>query len=243
MSWLNDFVKVTSVTPVSKILGKKTGLIKEDTPAAAGNNGQLDIDQILQSIYGPRGTDLQLNSLGTMLRGNFDPQSFSSANPDTAQEYQAMISSGELNPGTTLQDFARSKGQDPNQYYSGGLMDLTSQATRSATGDQTDSNTFLRASNVSDLQRLGPQARTAWQAANPEYASFTSGMLGQLNELNSRPTPQISTQYANGGPLLSQISRDAGRNLNRVSPIQQQLEQQAKDQLGTNGGLTAQDLY
>ncbi len=273
MGWLNDFAKVTHISPGSKAIAKGIGLIK-DKPAEANTSGQLDINQILQSIYGPEATNLQLGNLNTMLRGNFDAGKFSAANQDIASQYQSMMDSGELNSGWTLEDFAKANGKDPNQYYGGGLIDLTSQASAAATGDQTTANSALRTSNIKDLATLGPQAQAAWAAANPEYANFTKGMLGQLNDLNGRAAPQINAQYASagtlgpaseagvtgangftanfsgaqgsqasGGRLLGQISRDAGMNLNRLSPIQQQLNQQAQDQLGTNGGLTAQDLY
>lgn len=106
----------------------------------------------------------------------------------------------------------------------------------------------INAMGVDRVHPLGYAATTA----DPASASFTSA--GPAAQAGFGPATAYTAatalanattagqQRASGGPLLGTLERDAARALGGTSPIQTQLQQQAMDLVGTNGGLSAQDL-
>lgn len=79
-------------------------------------------------------------------------------------------------------------------------------------------------------------------AASPSLASIGNLAPASLANAANASLTTAQGRNATGGPLLGQMTADASRSLNTVSPIQQQLNAQAQELLAQGGNLSAQDL-
>lgn len=65
----------------------------------------------------------------------------------------------------------------------GGILDLYAQAVPALTNLQTQANTAQRQADIADVANLGPTARAAYDAANPELAAARATLAGSIGGL------------------------------------------------------------
>lgn len=119
---------------------------------------------------------------------------------------------------------------------------------------QAASNSQADAANIANVQNLGLQATQAYQNANPLLTQQMSSLAGQVNAAGQNTVGPVSYSgvtaaqgglsqaglaQASGGPLLGQLTGNAGAALNSMTPLEQMEQGQAMQLLSTNGGLTA----
>jgi len=110
-----------------------------------------------------------------------------------------------------------------------GLVELYGTAGQQLSQQQIDANRAQREADVADVMALGPQARQAYLAANPELAATMAQLDARVN--GARPVSDLTTK----------LRADAA-NYDQKTAIQQELERQAQQELAANGTLSATDL-
>jgi hypothetical protein len=214
-------------------------------------------------LYGPQYTQLQLQQQQQALLGNFDPGAFEAEHPGFLQSFNDQQAAGQLQGWTPAQFAAAYTGKPANdpsltKYYSGGTLGLYNQAQPALSNLNATANTAQRTADINDVLALGPQARAAYLAANPQLAGAMSALDSHVaSARNVTPTTLTSSYNPNGVPgptaahagdpgTLSATYANAPRpyaaSIVGRSPIQQTLEQQALAQLNLNGQLSPEDL-
>lgn len=213
-----------------------------------------------EAKYQPLYADLQNKTLATTVLGTpaFDA---AGALGSMSDDMRAQIATEAAKTGRTpeqwLTDHATQQAAagDPGmqsllkQYTSnkGGLLDIYQQATPVLGDIQSKANTQQRTADIADVASLGPAARAAYLAANPELTRTMGSLEGNVTAGLNRAAPQVSigplgsATHATGGPLLTQLEQDASANLGQVSPLQLEMQRQAMQQLSADGQLSAQD--
>ena len=167
----------------------------------------IDQNEVFAQLYGnATNSPGQTRNLGGLLQGyNFDPNAYRGSRPDLAANYAGDPGYEELYG--SLDNYLRADWEgngSPTRFNTGGISSLNSDASASASRDETAANSALRTANIDDLARLGPAAQAAWEAANPKLAQFTDGLLGNMNRLNATRGDVKNTMAQGGNAGISQ---------------------------------------
>lgn len=114
-----------------------------------------------------------------------------------------------------------------------GLLDMYGKASQQIGGQEADANTLQRTSDIADVARLGPQARAAYMAANPELARMMGGLQTNIAGQRDATYGRVTPSWAGAGDLTA--TRAEASSLNPM------LMKQAGDQLALNGQLSTED--
>lgn len=185
------------------------------------------------ALYGPKYAKLNQNILATSILGDpqLDTAAYLAQRPDLQNNWSNDPALKEAYG--TLENYALADYQawgsktDPAGELmgnDGGLLDLYGKISPELGRQTAAANTQQRTADIADVAALGPEARAAYLAANPDLAR-TMATLDQSVTAAGQAAPATLTGTYGGKTAL-----------------QQQLEQQAAAQLALNGQLSPEDL-
>ena len=158
------------------------------------------------------------------IEGAFDSNLYVKSRPDLAYNWQNALRYPESAPGRSILGYgsfekyleADWKGNGSNPTFSqgrqGGLIQTYEDLAPQLSEISAQSNTAQRQADIRDVQLLGPQARQAFEAANPGLTNelaYASGLKGSYNENLAKLNAGLSQSPNNVSLTPNQINAPA----------------------------------